>query len=263
MKVKNKFLYIIMIITIIIGGVVIALKGFNYSLENSNHQRLEIILDSPYNEKEMKKIVKSVIKDAYMVRTSSLFETTVAIDSKDFSDEEIISIFGKINEKYGTNYSMKTIKLKNIIDEYELSNVSSMKDKEINEKIAQIKEKYNLEFTKEELADTSSIKADISNIIGIDIMDTVNKFMIPVIIAVVIILVYISLRGIKYDKLIAVKSLLKLIITEAFLVAVIAIIRLPLNSILITGLTVIGFAELVLFNVQNEKMITNKKEEKQ
>ena len=115
MKATNNFLYIILIITIIIGGVVIGVKGFNYSLENSNHQRLEIILDSAYNEKEMNEIVKSVIKDAYIVRTSSLFKTTVAIDSKDFSDEEITSIFSKINEKYGTNYSMKTIKLKSII----------------------------------------------------------------------------------------------------------------------------------------------------
>lgn len=255
---KNNFIYIIMIIAIIAGAIVIGMKGFRYSLENSNHKRFEIILESPYDEKEMKDIVKSVIKDNHIVRTSSLFGTTVAIDAKDFSDEEINSLFNKINEKYGTDYSMKTLQLSKIIEEYELSDIANMEDNEINEKIKQIKEKYNLDFTKEELSDTSKIKADITNIVGIDIMDTINKFMIPVITAVAIIIIYISLRGMKYDKLLLIKLLLKLVITEAFLVAVIAIVRLPLNSIIITGLTVIGFAELVIFNVKNEKMIENK-----
>ena len=62
-----------MIIAIIAGSIVVGMKGFRYSLENSNHKRFEIILESPYDEKEMKDIVKSVIKDNHSVRTSSLF----------------------------------------------------------------------------------------------------------------------------------------------------------------------------------------------
>ena len=87
--IKNNFIYIIMIIAIIAGAVVVALKGFEYSIENIDHQRLEVILDVPYNEDEMDDLIDSVISDKYILRTSSLFKTIVAIDSKEFTDEEI------------------------------------------------------------------------------------------------------------------------------------------------------------------------------
>lgn len=257
---KNNFIYIIMIIAIIAGANVIGLKGFEYSIENSNHQRLEIILDTTYNEKEMDDIVKSAISDKYILRTSSLFGTTVAIDSKNFTDEEITNVLNKINEKYGTNYSIKNLKLSEIIDKYELTDIESMEDKEVEEVISKIKEEYNLDYTKEELADTESIKVDLTDIKGINVLDTVNKFIIPVVVAVVLILVYMEIRSFKYDKLVILKTFVKLLITELFLIAVVAIIRLPLSNLVITGLTAIGIAELLVFNIQNEKIVANKKE---
>lgn len=256
---KNNFIYIIMIIAIIAGGVVVALKGFSYSIENANHQRLEIILDVPYDEKEMDDIVKSAISDKYILRTSSLFGTIVAIDSVDFTDEEITNILTKINEKYGTDYSLKNLKLSEIIDKYELSDIDSMEDEEVEDAINKIKEEYNLEYTKEELADTESIKIDLTDIKGINLLDTVKKFIVPIIVSVVVIIIYMAIRALKYDKLVILKTLVKLLITELFLIAVVAIIRLPLSNLLVTGLTIIGIAELLVFNIQNEKMIKNKK----
>lgn len=253
--IKNNFIYIIMIIAIIAGGVVVALKGFEYSIENMDHQRLEIILDVPYNEDEMDDLVKSSFNDKYILRTSSLFKTIVAIDSKEFTDEDITSILNKINEKYGTNYSIKNLKLSEIIDKYELSDIENMEDEEVEEAISKIKEEYNLDYTKEELADTESIKVDLTNIKAINVLDTIKKIVLPTIVAVALILLFIELRAFKYDKLIFIKDLLKLVITELFLMAVIAIIRIPLSSLVVTGLVTIGIAELLAFNVQNEKMI--------
>ena len=64
--IKNNFIYIIMIIAIIAGAVVVALKGFEYSIENIDHQRLEVILDVPYNEDEMDDLIDSVISDKFI-----------------------------------------------------------------------------------------------------------------------------------------------------------------------------------------------------
>ena len=125
-----------MIIAIIAGAVVVALKGFEYSIENIDHQRLEVILDVPYNEDEMDDLIDSVISDKYILRTSSLFKTIVAIDSKEFTDEEITNVLNKINEKYNTNYSLKNLKLSEIIDKYNLSDIENMEDKEVEDAIS-------------------------------------------------------------------------------------------------------------------------------
>lgn len=251
---KSNFLYIIMIIAIIAGAIVIKVKGFEYSLENSNHQRLEIILESPYEEKDMEKLINEAYNKYHTVRTSSIFETTVAIDAKEFSDEDITNILNKLNEKYGTNYSIKNLKLTEIIDKYELSDVSSMKDKEVKEIISKIKDEYGLEYTKDELADTSSIKVALKDVKGLDIVSTIKKFVLPLVVVIVLILLYMELRSFSFDKLIFIKVLLKLVITEACLVAVIAIIRLPLNNLVVTALTAFGIAELLVLNIKNENV---------
>lgn len=254
---KKNYIYVIMILAIIAGAIVIGLKGFAYSIENSDHERLEIILNSPYDEKEMDKLVDSALNDDYIVRTSSLFGTIVAIDSKDFTDEEITSVLNKINKKYGTEYSLKNLKLAEIIEKYELSDVESMEEEALNETIEKIKTEYNLEYTKEELADTESIKIDLNTIKGINVSDTVNKFTVPVIVSVLAIIAYIGIRAASQDKLAFLKALGKLVVTELFIIAVIAIIRVPVDNTLVTGLVVIGLVELVIMNIQNEKRLAS------
>lgn len=261
--IKNNFIYIIMIIAIIAGGVVVSLKGFEYSIENMDHQRLEIILDTQYNEEEMDDIINQATNDRYILRTSSLFKTIVAIDSKEFTDEEINNILNKINEKYGTDYSIKNLKLSEIIEKYNLSDIENMEDKEIEDTISKIKEEYNLDYTKEELADTESMKVDLTKIKGISILDTLKKFFVPTVVAVVLILLFIELRALKFDKLIFIKDLVKLLITELFLVAVVAIIRIPLSSLVVTTIVTVGIAELLAFNIQNEKIIKRNKEKEE
>jgi len=253
---KSNFLYVIMIIAIIAGAIVIKVKNFEYSLEYTNHQRLEVILESPYDEKEMNKIIGEAYKKNHVVRTSSLFGTTVAIDGKDFSDEDVTNILNKINEKYGTKYTLKNLKLKEIIDKYNLSDVKNMKDKEVKEVISKVKDEYGLDFTKEELSDTKSIKVAIRDVKGfdLDILSTIKKYALPLILVIAFILLYMEIRAFSYDKLIFIKVLLKLIITEGCLIAVVAIIRLPINDLVVTALTIIGLLELIMFNFKNENV---------
>ena len=260
---KSNFLYIIMIIAIIAGAIVIKAKNFEYSLENMDHQRLEVILESPYDEKEMNKAINEAYNKKHIVRTSSLFETTVAIDAKEFTDEDITAILNKLNEKYGTNYSLKNLKLAEIIDKYSLSDVSSMKDKEVKEVISKIKKEYNLEYTKDELANTSSIKVAKKDVKALDVVSTIKKFVLPLALAIGLILLYMEIRAFSFDKLVFIKALLKLVITEGCLVAVIAIVRLPLSDMVITALTAFGIVQLLVLNIKNENLRKKHKEEEE
>lgn len=265
--IKNNFIYVVMIIAVIAGAFVIGFKGFKYDLNHTNHQRLEVILNAPYDEKEMDKAIDEVYKDRHIVRKSSIFGTTVAIDGDKFTDKQVTTILNKINEKFGTKYSLKNLKLGDIISEYELDDISEMKDEDINKKIEEIKKKYNLEYTKEELSDTSSIKVDLSDVkaLDINIMNLKSYFteiVLPLGIVVLLITLFIAVRGFKYDKLLFIKTLLKLAIFEAFLVSVVAILRLELSNFVTTAIISLGILDLIILNVKNENMIISKKPDK-
>ena len=94
---KKKALYIVMIIAIILGIIILKTKGFNYSTVYSEHERLEISLGDDYNIKDIKKILNQTVNGNPIVRTTTLFKTSVAIDSKKFSDEYIQKLFTKLN----------------------------------------------------------------------------------------------------------------------------------------------------------------------
>ena len=58
---KNKLLYIILIIVIIVGVIVYKVKGFNKELNYSNRQEFEISAASTFDVSKVEEIVKSVI----------------------------------------------------------------------------------------------------------------------------------------------------------------------------------------------------------
>ena len=58
---KNKSLYIIMIIAIILGAIIVKTKGFNYSTLYSEHKRIEIIIGKEYDLKDIEKIADEAL----------------------------------------------------------------------------------------------------------------------------------------------------------------------------------------------------------
>ena len=121
---KKKSLYIIMIIAVILGAIIVKVKGFNYSTLYSNHKRIEIIIGSEYDLKDVKKIADEAIKSDNVVRKSTLYGTSVSIDAKELSDDEITSLFAKLNEKYSKEYNIKDVKKENILQELEVKSIN-------------------------------------------------------------------------------------------------------------------------------------------
>ena len=95
---KKKALYIVMIIAIILGIIILKTKGFNYSTVYSEHERLEISLGDDYNIKDIKKILNQTVNGNPIVRTTTLFKTSVAIDSKNFQMKIYKNYSLKLNE---------------------------------------------------------------------------------------------------------------------------------------------------------------------
>ena len=262
---KKKVLYFVMIIAVIIGVITIKTKGFNYSTLYGNHERLEISLGSNYNIKDIKSIVNQTVNGHPVVRTTTLFKTSVAIDSKKFSDEDINKLFTKLNEKYQLDLSLNDIKKDKILTEMNVTALSEMSDEEKNNLITQIKEKYNLEYTAEELAETTS-KVQLSSVAKASLYDMLKTFIIPLTISLAILMAYFAIKYHKLYKnawiLVPVKLAFEMILTQSFILAVIVIARIPVSTYIPTLVTVVWILQLIIETLKNERALTSSKTEK-
>lgn len=109
---KNKLLYIILIIVIIVGVIVYKVKGFNKELNYSNRQEFEISAASTFDVSKVEEIVKSVITNRQIkVQKVERFENALKITSAEISEEEKENIINKINEEYNENISNEDVKI--------------------------------------------------------------------------------------------------------------------------------------------------------
>lgn len=257
---NNKILYVVMVIVTLVGIVMMATKGFNYDLLHSEHIRIEVNIGKEINLSDVENIVKETIKEKSVVRKTNLYGVSVAIDTKSVTDEEIENLFTKLNEKYGTNYSLKSLKRDEILTELNKTNVMSMEDEEITSLISEIKEKYNLEYTKEELQD-SVVLVRLSDVNEISIFDTLKYMIVPGLITLGLVVVYFGIRFHKLYKkawiLEPIKFLFRMAIIEAFVLSVVAIARIPVTEYLASALIFVWLIVILASTVQNERRLKN------
>lgn len=255
---KNKFLYVVMIIVIILGAIMVKVKGFNYETLYSDHKRIEIVLGNDFDVADISKIAKETIKEKSVVRKTTLFGTSVSIDAKNITDDEINNLFSKLNEKYSKDYDMKKLKKDSILVEQNATSISSMSDEEITTLISQIKEKYGLEYTKEELQETVSL-VRMSDVSKIEFYDMLKGFIVPLVISLAIILVYYAIRFNKLYKkawiLEPIRLAFEMLLNQLFLIAVVAIARIPVSQYIICVLLFVWILQIISETIKNEKAL--------
>jgi len=209
---SKKILILGLILLIIAGVVVIALKGLNVDLLTARHESINLRIGEEVNLNEFRKICKDVFGNKkIVVRKLELFGESVNICVESITDEEKEALANKLNEVY-------------LSDETEESN------------------KYT--------ADTISV----NTIPNIRIRDIINPYIRPIIIVGVIVVGYMLIRFRKTNSIkIIGKLVLELVLTEAALLSIIAITRIPVSSIAINCMFAFGIIELLIYNIKLEK----------
>lgn len=101
MKDNKKILYIILACVIIIGAVIIGVKGLNFGLKYEPNKQIEVYIGKEFDNNEIKQIVKEVIGNKQViVQKVEVYEEMVSITVKEMSDAQIQELNNKINEKY-------------------------------------------------------------------------------------------------------------------------------------------------------------------
>lgn len=252
---RKKILYIIMIIAIILGIIMIITKDFNYSTLYSNHKRLEIVIDSEYNLEDIDRIANETIKDSCVVRKTTLFGTNISIDVKNITDEEITNLFSKLNEKYGKSYDIKDLKKEDILKELNVTDIANMSDDEINTLISQIQSTYGLDFNKEELQDTTTL-VRLSDVSGVNAFDMLKGLIVPMLICLGLACVYFAIRFHKAYKnawlIKPIKLIFEMLLTQVFIIAIIALARIPVSNYLPVLLIFVWLLQLLTETFKSE-----------
>lgn len=107
---KNKILYLIMIIVTIIGAIIIGIKGFEFNIAYRKTKMIEIYIGKEFDLNDIKDITNEVLtgKEVKLNKIGE-FENTVAITVDEISDEEFDLLIQRTNEKYELENSKEDI----------------------------------------------------------------------------------------------------------------------------------------------------------
>lgn len=206
-KNSKKIVILGLILLIVAGLIVVALKGFNVSLMFGKHEAVELKVGKEVSQSEIEEICEEVFQEKnYVAKELEVFGDSLQINVKSITDEEKANLISKVNEKFETQKTVEDL------------NVHSISNKRIR--------------------------------------DVVKPYIMPMLLIMVIIYVYslIRFRNIQSFSLVM-DSILKMILVEAILVSIIAIVRVPVNDFVIFLLMVVVIAKLVSFVNRNENRL--------
>ena len=114
--IKNKNFVISLIVLVVLAGIVmIAVKGFNFDLKYKDTQRVELYLQTQFEISDIKQITNEIFgNQRVMIQKVEVFEDSVSITTSSISDDQKSNLVTKINEKYGTELTAEDIEVQNI-----------------------------------------------------------------------------------------------------------------------------------------------------
>lgn len=114
--IKNKNFVISLIVLVVLAGIVmIAVKGFNFDLKYQDTQRVELYLQTQFEISDIKQITNEIFgNQRVMIQKVEVFEDSVSITTTSISDDQKSNLVTKINEKYGTELKAEDIEVQNI-----------------------------------------------------------------------------------------------------------------------------------------------------
>lgn len=101
-KIKNpKIIYLVAVLIIIVGIIVTCIWKTNFSLEYSEHTRINVYIGKEFNIDDMKQIAEEVFKNKEIkYQNIEIFNDSIAINVKELNDEELALLKEKVKEKY-------------------------------------------------------------------------------------------------------------------------------------------------------------------
>lgn len=113
MKQESKKIFgMLLILVIIIGIIMVALKGFAFDLSYQDAKRVEFAINKEFEISDIKQITDEVFQnEEVIIQKVEVFEDAVSILTKEITDEQKQQLIDKVNEKYGTEFTQEEIEV--------------------------------------------------------------------------------------------------------------------------------------------------------
>lgn len=112
---KSKIIGAVIVLIIIAGVVVVALKGFNFELKNQDAKMIEVYLGKQFLLPNIKEIATETLgTNEFIVQKVEVYEDGFTITARDITDEQKSNFIQKINEMYGTELKVEDISIVSI-----------------------------------------------------------------------------------------------------------------------------------------------------
>lgn len=109
----KKLLLLGIILLIVAGIFIVALKGMNVSLQLQKHESIVVKLGKEIDLKDIKQICNDVFQNRkYIVRNVEMFNDSANIVIESITDEEKEELINKINEKYETSLTTQDLTIR-------------------------------------------------------------------------------------------------------------------------------------------------------
>lgn len=107
---SKKIILLGLILLIIAGIVVVALKGFNVSLTMQQHESINLYIGKKIELPDVEGICKEVFGNKkFILREVELFDDSINVSVETITNEEKEQLLNKINEKYGTTFTTENV----------------------------------------------------------------------------------------------------------------------------------------------------------
>ena len=269
----KKKLCILSVIIMIIGLIVVIAVGYNVDLKYKVHKSITVPIGEDFNISDISQITDEIFgKNNVSLEKAGVYNDNVIINVANVSDEQIVNLKNKINEKYniaqkiyisiGDDYSVDDIKtIANEVFSKDNTNVEKSKDNEkyvsieanlitkqdlesLNNKI---NEKYNLTNKTSSISASNVIKSE--EMPRVRLTDMAKQYLFYTIIATIIVLVYFAIR---FRKLgiakVMLESISTIVFSELLYMAIVAITRASINKIIIIAAFAIYICVLTYLN---------------
>ena len=112
---STKILIILIALILIVGAIMIGVKGLAFEIKYQNGKQIEINLGKEFKVKDMQEITNEVFgKQPVLIEQIEVYKDAVNIITTEITEEQKSELITKINEKYETQLSEDNV----IIEEH-------------------------------------------------------------------------------------------------------------------------------------------------
>lgn len=112
---STKILVSLIAIIIIVGIIMIFVKGLAFETQYQDNKKVEINIGKKFEEKDIREITNEIFeKQPVIIQAIEVYEDAVSITTKEITEDQKTQLITKINEKYELELNAEDIKIEDI-----------------------------------------------------------------------------------------------------------------------------------------------------